>query len=109
MTISTFSGTVGHHEKGFGVEKLDVSHDGSLIASISHDECVKFWSIKYLEVIYFVFFFYKVMPGISNKMFFIWTGKVMGISVSSGLTFFDAFLKLSKSRVTISKKSGSNF
>jgi len=44
-----FVGTVGHHEKGFGVEKLDVSHDGSLIASISHDECVKFWSIKYLE------------------------------------------------------------
>ena len=38
------------------MEKLDVSHDGSMIASISHDECVKFWSIKYLEVIFFVDF-----------------------------------------------------
>ena len=53
-SIFYFSGTVGHHEKGFGVEKLDVSHDGSLIASISHDECVKFWSIKYLEVTFLI-------------------------------------------------------
>ena len=44
-----FLGTVGHHEKNYPVEKLDVSYDGSLIASISHDNCVKFWSIKYLE------------------------------------------------------------
>lgn len=44
-----FLGTVGHHEKGYPVERLDVSHDGTLIASLSHDECVKFWNISYLE------------------------------------------------------------
>ena len=33
------------------MDKLDVSHDGSIIASISsEDESVKFWNIKYLEV-----------------------------------------------------------
>ena len=28
---------------------MDVSHDGGLIASISHDECIKFWNIQYFE------------------------------------------------------------
>ena len=42
--------------------------------------------------------FYKVMP----EMFLIWTEKVRGNSVSSGLTFFVAFfLKFSKSPITI--------
>ena len=45
-----FVGTVGHHDKSYPIEKLDVSYNGELIASISHDDCVKFWSIKYLEV-----------------------------------------------------------
>ena len=45
-----FVGTVGHHGKDESIEALDVSHDGELIASISHDQCVKFWNIKYLEV-----------------------------------------------------------
>ena len=44
--------------------------------------------------------FYKVMPGIRTKMF---------LTISSGLTFFDAFLKFSKSQITIKKKSGNNF
>ena len=43
------SRTVGHHENKHTIERLDVSYDGELIASISHDECVKFWNIKYLE------------------------------------------------------------
>ena len=48
--VFRFVGTVGSHEKSYPVEKMDISHDGSLVASISHDECVKFWNIKYLEV-----------------------------------------------------------
>merc|ERR1712200_82057 len=45
-----FVGTVGHHKKNAAVDKLDVSHGGSIIASISReDESVKFWNIKYLE------------------------------------------------------------
>jgi len=45
-----FVGTVGIHKKNAAVDKLDVSHDGGLIASISsEDESVKFWNIKYLE------------------------------------------------------------
>ena len=44
-----FLGTVGHHEDHFPVEKLDVSAEGDIVASISHDQKVKFWSIKYLE------------------------------------------------------------
>ena len=42
-----FLGTVGHHD--LSVERLDVSYDGELIASSSHDNCVKFWNIKYFE------------------------------------------------------------
>lgn len=46
-----FIGTVGHHEHGFSVERLDISGEGELLASISHDQKIKFWNIKYLEVI----------------------------------------------------------
>ena len=53
--------------------------------------------------------FYKAMPGIRTKLFLIRTGKVRGNSVSSGLTFFDAFLKFRKSQITIKKESGNNF
>ncbi len=45
-----FVGAVGHHEGRFPVEKLDVSSTGELVASISHDQMVKFWNISYLEV-----------------------------------------------------------
>jgi len=44
-----FVGTVGHHEDHFPIEKLDVSAEGDTVASISHDQRVKFWNIKYLE------------------------------------------------------------
>ena len=45
-----FVGTVGHHENSFPIEKMDVSSTGEILASISHDNCVKFWNISYLEV-----------------------------------------------------------
>jgi WD40 repeat protein len=41
---------VGHHEGRFPIERLDISASGEIIASISHDQRIKFWSIKYLEV-----------------------------------------------------------
>lgn len=44
-----FIGTIGHHEDQFPVEKIDVSAEGDLVATISHDQKVKFWNIKYLE------------------------------------------------------------
>jgi len=50
-----FVGTVGHHHGDggravdFPIEKLDVSGSGDIIASISHDQRVKFWNISYLE------------------------------------------------------------
>ena len=50
-----FIGTVGHHHGDggravdFPIEKLDVSGSGDIIASISHDQRVKFWNISYLE------------------------------------------------------------
>jgi WD40 repeat protein len=40
-------GIVGQHT--FPVEQLDVSGDGELLASCSHDQLIKFWNIKYLE------------------------------------------------------------
>jgi len=46
-----FVGAVGHHELGFGVERVDVSATGELVASISHDQKVKFWNISFLEEI----------------------------------------------------------
>ena len=45
-----FIGTVGFHENNFPVERLDVSGSGEMLASISHDQKIKFWNIKYLEV-----------------------------------------------------------
>ncbi|XP_008560229.1 WD repeat-containing protein 55 homolog isoform X1 [Microplitis demolitor] len=40
-------GIAGQHD--YSVETLDISRDGSLIASSSHDNKVKFWNIKYFE------------------------------------------------------------
>lgn len=40
-------GIVGQHN--FPIEQLDVSGNGELLASISHDNTIKFWNIKYLE------------------------------------------------------------
>ena len=47
--VTRFLGTVGHHEDHFPIEKVDVSAEGDMVASISHDQKVKFWNIKYLE------------------------------------------------------------
>jgi len=44
-----FLGVVGHHEQEFPVERLDVNTSGEIIASISHDNRVKFWNVRYLE------------------------------------------------------------
>jgi len=44
-----FLGVIGHHEDEFPVEKLDVNTTGELVASISHDQRVKFWNVSYLE------------------------------------------------------------
>jgi len=44
-----FLGVVGHHEGELPIEKMDVSGSGEMIASISHDNRVKFWNVTYLE------------------------------------------------------------
>lgn len=44
-----FLGAVGHHEGNFPIERLDVSATGEFVASVSHDQKVKFWNIAYLE------------------------------------------------------------
>ena len=46
ISLFRFVGTVGHHEDHFPIEKLDVSAEGDTVASISHDQRVKFWNIK---------------------------------------------------------------
>nr|ALS04485.1 WD repeat-containing protein 55 [Acartia pacifica] len=46
-----FIGQVGHHEGGMPIEKLEVNGEGNLIASIGHDNRVKFWNISFLEKI----------------------------------------------------------
>ncbi|XP_015185850.1 PREDICTED: WD repeat-containing protein 55 homolog [Polistes dominula] len=40
-------GVVGQHN--FPIEALDVNKDGTLIASSSHDNTIKFWNVEYLE------------------------------------------------------------
>ncbi|KAF4529860.1 hypothetical protein B566_EDAN017681 [Ephemera danica] len=40
-------GIVGQHS--FPVEQMDMSYDGELLASCSHDNTIKFWNIKYME------------------------------------------------------------
>ncbi|XP_012279837.1 WD repeat-containing protein 55 homolog [Orussus abietinus] len=42
-------GVVGQHK--FSIEALDVCNDGTLIASCSHDNEVKFWNVKYFETL----------------------------------------------------------
>ncbi|XP_072936508.1 WD repeat-containing protein 55 homolog [Epargyreus clarus] len=42
-------GVVGQHS--MPVERLDISHDGTYIASCSHNNDVKFWNITYFESI----------------------------------------------------------
>ncbi|XP_034949790.1 WD repeat-containing protein 55 homolog [Chelonus insularis] len=40
-------GIAGQHE--FSIEAIDISNDGKLIASTSHDNIVKFWNVEYFE------------------------------------------------------------
>jgi WD40 repeat protein len=40
-------GIVGQHS--LGVEAMDISFDGELIASSSHDNDIRFWNIKFFE------------------------------------------------------------
>ncbi|XP_015124678.1 WD repeat-containing protein 55 homolog [Diachasma alloeum] len=42
-------GIVGQHD--YSIETLDISNDGTLIASSSHDNIVKFWNVKYFETL----------------------------------------------------------
>lgn len=42
-------GVVGQHD--FSIEALDVNCDGTLIASSSHDNDVKFWNVQYFETL----------------------------------------------------------
>ncbi|XP_011638451.1 WD repeat-containing protein 55 homolog [Pogonomyrmex barbatus] len=42
-------GIVGQHN--FSVETLDVSNDGTLIASSSHNNDIKFWNVQYFETL----------------------------------------------------------
>lgn len=42
-------GVVGQHN--FSVEALDISNDGTLVASSSHDNDIKFWNVQYFETL----------------------------------------------------------
>ncbi|KAL2711967.1 WD repeat-containing protein 55 isoform X2 [Vespula squamosa] len=42
-------GIVGQHN--FSIEALDVNSDGTLIASSSHNDDIKFWNVEYLETL----------------------------------------------------------
>jgi WD40 repeat protein len=54
---NNFLGVVGAHEE-FPVERLALNHNGELLASISHDQCIKFWNIGY---------FYELMDEDDSK------------------------------------------
>ncbi|XP_011882894.1 PREDICTED: WD repeat-containing protein 55 homolog isoform X2 [Vollenhovia emeryi] len=42
-------GVVGQHDSS--VEALDINNDGTLIASSSHDNDIKFWNVQYFETL----------------------------------------------------------
>ena len=39
-------GVVGEHD--FPIEAMDLSHDLSLLASSSHDNCIRFWNVDHI-------------------------------------------------------------
>lgn len=43
-----FLGVVGNHD-GFPIQKIDLSSDKSVCASLCHDQCVKFWNVENLK------------------------------------------------------------
>jgi len=47
LNPNMYLGNIGNHQ--LAVESIDVSAEGDLIASISHDETVRFWNISFLE------------------------------------------------------------
>jgi WD40 repeat protein len=59
-----FIGQVGHHEGHMPIEKMDVSGQGNLVASTSHDNRVKFWDISYLQDMDYV---KKMKPVLKKK------------------------------------------
>lgn len=42
-------GKVGQHD--FSIEALDINNDGTLIASTSHNNDIKFWNVQYFETL----------------------------------------------------------
>lgn len=42
-------GVAGQHN--FSIETLDVNSDGTLIASSSHNNDIKFWNVQYFETL----------------------------------------------------------
>lgn len=45
-----FLGIVGSHNQ-FPIQNMCLSSDGNVVASISHDECVKFWNVENIKSI----------------------------------------------------------
>ena len=43
-------GVLGNHD-GFPIQTMSVSSDGNVVASISHDEYVKFWNVENIKSI----------------------------------------------------------
>ena len=42
-------GMVGEHEEDFPIEKLSLTRDRRIVSSISHDNCVRLWSVAHLS------------------------------------------------------------
>ena len=42
-------GMVGEHEEDFPIEKLCLTRDRRVVSSISHDNCVRLWSVAHLQ------------------------------------------------------------
>ena len=45
-----FLGIIGNHD-GFPIQNMCLSSDGNVVASISHDEYVKFWNVENIKTI----------------------------------------------------------
>ncbi len=44
-----FLGILGSHSSDFPIQKLCLSNDRNVCASISHDECVRFWNVENIK------------------------------------------------------------
>lgn len=45
-----FLGILGNHDE-FPIQSMCLSSDGNVVASISHDECVKFWNVENIKTL----------------------------------------------------------